>query len=351
MTEKNFITFTIPSSSHSSVSEGGDVGCVGDDDGMAGAASSTAYSTSALKIKIGEATIDDTNQGENETNTGFVMWPSAVMLSYWLQRHPSLVFGNNDDGDKITTHYPKGDIMELGAGCGLAGLTAATMMQNNKSSHPGRPRYDSNSSDNDDDDRVIFTDYNPAVLLNLRDNILLNDFDVDHEVYGLDWFDQQSSNNYDDDKGDGSSEHEDQDQSTWVDMNGISHKQVRLIIGADLMVCSNDADLVATTIDCALIEGGQAIILGADEYTRFGVRGFPDACRSVGLDVTVQENVLQSFFESSFNANAAKRHNDDASRTQEQQLIEELELGGYNQRSATFGHEFTMFTINKPFTP
>ena len=41
---------------------------------------------------------------------------------------------------------------------------------------------------------------------------------------------------------------------------------------------------------------------------------------------------------------------DDASEgdESEQQLMDELELGGYNQRAATLGHDFTMFTIDKP---
>ena len=48
------------------------------------------------------------------------------------------------------------------------------------------------------------------------------------------------------------------EENTWVDTDGKSHGQVRLIIGADLLVCSNDAELVAETIECALMEGGRA---------------------------------------------------------------------------------------------
>lgn len=110
------------------------------------------------------------------------------------------------------------------------------------------------------DDKVIFTDYNPAVLDNLRRNIILNDFTTSHKVLGLDWFDQQPSEDDDKDKGEEAVEKE---ENTWVDTDGTSHAQVRLILGADLIVCSNDADLVASTIDSALMEGGQAFILGA----------------------------------------------------------------------------------------
>ena len=254
-----------------------------------------------LQIRLHQATNEDENQGNNETNTGFVMWPSAVLLSHHLSNNPHILRGDDT---------PDGDIMELGAGCGLAGLTAATLMQND---------------DNISDDKVIFTDYNPAVLENLKRNIELNDFDVPHKVLGLDWFDQQPDEEDDVDTAE-------REENTWIDTDGVSHGQFRLIIGADLLVCSNDADLVAATIDSALMEGGRAVILGSDN--RFGVANFPDACREKGMSVIVDENILEA---------------NDTEGIQ-QQLMDSLELGGYNQRGCTTGHDFTMFTINKPIT-
>ena len=264
-----------------------------------------------LEIRLHQATDADDNQGSNETNTGFIMWPSAVMLAHHLSKNPDIWRGDDT---------PDGDIMEMGAGCGLAGLTAAALLQND------------DSGSNCNEDKVVFTDYNPAVLENLKRNITLNEFDVDHEVFGLDWFDQQPN-----EEGEEVVENEEIKSTTWVDMDGTSHGQFRLILGADLIVCSNDAELVATTIDCALMEGGQAIILGPSADARFGVGGFPDACRSLGLDVTVDENILES------NENSGV--GEDGSH---QQLLGELELGGFNQRASTYGHDFTMFTINKP---
>lgn len=187
---------------------------------------SSRTSESPLQILLHQAATKDENQGENETNTGFIMWPSAVMLSHYLSMNPHIVRGDDT---------PEGDIMELGAGCGLAGLTAATLMQNDGSTG---------------DDKVVFTDYNPAVLANLKRNIELNDFDAQHEVVSLDWFDQQP--------------HEDcadpveGEENTWVDMDGVLHGQFRLIIGADLLACTNDAELVAATIYRALMKGGRA---------------------------------------------------------------------------------------------
>ena len=285
-----------------------------------------------LQITLNQVSTTDTNQGNAETNTGFIMWPSAVMLSHHLTQNPEIVLGTNSDGD-VDTNSPEGNVLELGSGCGLAGLTAATLLENDGST-----------------DIVIFTDYNPSVLNNLRKNVELNKFDVDHQVCGLDWFDQQKQQSQENQESlegksttagyTGSTSTDDNEEerrssnNTWVDMDGIEHAQTRLIIGSDLIVCSNDADLVASTIDCALIEGGKAIILGADSSKRFGVRGFADSCRLLGLDVEVDENIWSST----------------EAEGNEQHLKEGLEYGGYNQRASTFGHDFTMFTINKPIT-
>jgi len=248
------------------------------------------------------------------------------MLSHHISKNPSIVLGDDNS--------PDGDVMELGAGCGLVGLTAATLLQNH--------------TDEDNDDKVIFTDYNPVVLENLQKNIDLNDFDVDHKVLGLDWFDQeehqeqQQQQQQSDDGSDTTGEETTTNTTTtttWVDVEGNEHAKVRLILGADLIVCTNDADLVASTIDSALIDGGKAFILGADQYTRFGVQNFPDACRQLGLKVTVHEDLLETNF-------AVAEEVD--GEVQQEQLMEELELGGYNQRAATMAHDFTFFHITKP---
>mmetsp|Transcript_7692 Transcript_7692/g.15707 ORF Transcript_7692/g.15707 Transcript_7692/m.15707 type:complete len:304 (-) Transcript_7692:1820-2731(-) len=276
------------------------------------------------KILLHQATNADEDQGLSETNTGFVMWPSAVMLSHHISKNPSIVLGDDNS--------PDGDVMELGAGCGLVGLTAATLLQNH--------------TDEDNDDKVIFTDYNPVVLENLQKNIDLNDFDVDHKVLGLDWFDQEEHQEQQQQQSDDGSDTTGEETTTnttttttWVDVEGNEHAQVRLILGADLIVCTNDADLVASTIDSALIDGGKAFILGADQYTRFGVQNFPDACRQLGLKVVVHEDLLETNFAIAEEVDG---------EVQQEQLMEELELGGYNQRAATMAHDFTFFHITKP---
>ena len=81
------------------------------------------------------------------------------------------------------------------------------------------------------------------------------------------------------------------------------------------------------------------VILGPSSDKRFGVANFPDACREKGLSVVVDEDILES------NETSGKYE-----KETHQQLINSLELGGYNQRACTTGHDFTMFTINKPIT-
>lgn len=68
---------------------------------------------------------------------GYVMWSAAVILARWLHAHPEAVRGKR--------------VLEVGAGLGLCGLVAA--------------RHAS---------AVLYTDFNPAVLRNLRHNVELN---------------------------------------------------------------------------------------------------------------------------------------------------------------------------------
>jgi len=328
------LTFSIPSG-------GGGGGNDTDNDGSTPSGNRSSF---PLTIRLHQATNIDTDQGENETNTGFVTWPAAVMLAHYLNSHPIIVL--NGDSSR-----PRGNIMELGSGCGLAGLTAARMLDERGLRVQQRQQQQQQSSSSaavcvNINDRVIFTDYNPACLVNLRRNMILNKLNSIHEVLGLDWFDQKMTPLLQVSKGIGSSSSSSNDNNnnnnnnTWIDMDGALHSQCRLIIGADLIVCSNDAALVASTINCALLEGGQAIILGADKYTRFGVCSFPEACRDLGLLVTVQEDMLES------------RNNDNVDDIASTRLLmDTLVVGGYHRGSQSYGYDFTLFTINKPIAP
>jgi predicted TPR repeat methyltransferase len=111
-------------------------------------------------------------------------------------------------------------------------------------------------------------------------------------------------------------------------MDGRSQPQVPLIVAADILAYSNDATLVADTLQMALIEGGQAFILGPEERYRFGVAGFSDACESVGLEV-IEASI--SAFDTVY---------------QQDQLLRDIEqTEGFKEES---GYKFTMFQIVKP---
>jgi predicted nicotinamide N-methyase len=248
-------------------------------------------------------------------DTGLVMWPSSVMLARYLTEHPSVI-----------CDCP-GDILELGAGCGLVGLTAARLLQ----------RYDDDVINRLDvhDDRshkstVIMTDYNHSARDNLERNARLNNLDDYTSVNGLDFFDQnlyvENSETLEDDVSD---DRVDSFSTTWMDMDGNRQPQVPLILAADIIGYSNDAQMVAITLQVALIEGGQAFILGATEGFRFGVEGFSDACKSVGLEV-IESNISAI----------------DTIHQQQDMLFRDIEqTGGFKTES---GYAFTMFQIVKP---
>ena len=258
-----------------------------------------------------------TSEKETETHdVGYVMWPSSVMLARMITENPKLVL------DHATSC-----ILELGAGCGLVGLTAATLLKNHNEEESKEDEVidddaiDSTSS-------VIFTDYLPEILENIERNILLNDLNVHctTKVAGLDFFDQPGNDD---------SEY-DSSQPNWIDMEGAKRPQVSLILAADVLCYSNDAINVANTIYAGLIDGGKAIVVSADDNKRFGVAGFPDACRNAGLEIDVTRS--NSSVDSSSSNNSEK----------DAELLDN-DLGqtvGYRNHN----YKFLIFTITKPIS-
>lgn len=242
---------------------------------------------------------------------GFVMWPSSVLLARWILQHPSTV----------TEYSTKGDILELGAGCGLVGLAVASMIRCNQDNPDEAKTGDST----DINVPIHLTDYSPAVLQNLRENIKLNGLeDTGVTVSGLDFFDQPGNC-------DAPKLHidkEDQDQG-WIDMAGKKRPQVGLILASDIIVYSNDALMVANTIEAALAPGGKAIVVSAGPQLRFGVGGFQEACENIGLEVTMTEFVADHF--------------EKEARTDTEFLTQDLEqTSGYKS-----GYKMLMFSICK----
>ena len=264
---------------------------------------------------------------ENITHdVGHVMWPSSILLSRWLAENPDTVLNSKNKR-----------IVELGAGCGLVGLTVAAMLHRQHHEQDqtfGEGNNDTTSSFSSSSmaaapssSSVVLTDYLPKVISNLRMNLELNGLSEFGSAAGLDFFDQPG-NHGDDDYGSNGmfgggyfglhhdtqsqkeevaeAEHQPQQQNNvadtesssgsnedddeapkdgWFDMTGRRHPQVDLVLAADILCYSNDATMVANTLQSALVEGGQAVLVSGDESIRFGAASFPDACRRAGLNM------------------------------------------------------------------
>lgn len=249
-----------------------------------------------LELLVHPVTTGQTEQHD----VGFVMWPSSVVLSRYIANHPSLVLEEN------------GNILELGAGCGLVGLTAARLLQQQKQQQPGKTESAAAEK------KVIFTDYNPTVLKNISRNVRLNDLGQFTSVTGLDFCDQITREEV--------VESDSADDAGWIDMEGQHQPQVGLILAADVICYSNDATMVADTIKAALIKGGTAIVVSADENRRFGVEHFPEACYQAGLEVETTHIV------------ADKKG---TSNDEEDMLVDDLQ----NTTGFTEGYNLIMFTI------
>jgi predicted nicotinamide N-methyase len=172
------------------------------------------------------------------------MWPSAVALSRWLVSNP----------DEVRNK----DVLELGAGCGLVGLVAARI--NSKESSGDEIQQEKGS--------FTLTDFNDVVVKNIQQNIALNGLGDIAQGAGLDFYEQNV------------------DLDGWKDTNGVQHKQVDLVLAADIICQKEDAFAAARSMFCALRDGGKAIVVSADSKHRFGVECFQEACRQLGLRVS-----------------------------------------------------------------
>lgn len=182
-----------------------------------------------------------TERQSAQEDVGFVMWPSAVALSRWLVSNPQVVKGRT--------------VLELGAGCGLTGLVAATLSP----SH------------------VILSDFNPKVLENLERNIVLNNASSTRAI-GLDFYQQSGQSTI----------------RSWIDVNGNNCPAVDVVLAADMICQPDDAVAAAKTIHDALLPNGVAIVICADAKHRFGVDCFERECQKVGLKVQVS-NVAELY--------------------------------------------------------
>lgn len=141
-------------------------------------------------------------------------------------------------------------ILELGAGCGLAGLVAAVT-------------FDCN---------VILSDFNRRVLRNLERNVQLNELQ-NCQVIGFDFANLETT-----------------ETGSFFDMDGNPHEPVDWILGADIICQASDAHNIATTMHRLLKTNAQAWLVSATADHRFGVDQLVSACTSTpGLEVKVTD--------------------------------------------------------------
>jgi predicted nicotinamide N-methyase len=265
-----------------------------------------------------------TDRQSAQDDVGFVMWPSAVVLSSWLLDHPSLLVDVNVDMDvdvdvsqeRMDSSETEGDIrvgvrsnthrhkriLEIGSGCGLTGLVAARIVENHQQSIMATKEGAVAESHEEDSEiqhhrrsstPVILSDFNHKVLTNIDKNIQLNGLGKVAKPFHLDFYSQQGTNCNGGWKGselkrtlDSSSSSFEKDVEYPSDHADTNQPAVDLILAADTICKPSDAVAVANTIYDALVPGGEAIVVSANAEHRFGVDIFEDECKRVGLEVT-----------------------------------------------------------------
>ena len=175
-----------------------------------------------------------------QADVGYLMWPSAIVLSRWLLSNTHLLI------DKT--------ILEIGAGCGLVGILAATVVKHS-----------------DKTNQVVITDVNNVVLDNISRNIRLNDVSSVASVAKLDFYRQTGDNH----------------TGRWVGGEIEEYfEPVDIVLAADIICQPEDAVAAAKTIYDALVPGGVAYVVCANEKHRFGVGKFAGECEARKLRVS-----------------------------------------------------------------
>jgi predicted nicotinamide N-methyase len=184
--------------------------------------------------------VSNTRQTSQE-DVGFVMWPSSIVLSLYISRHADL--------------FAHRTVLELGAGCGLTGMVAGRV--------PGVKS-------------VTSTDYNDAVLENLRANVLINDLESVVTPRVLDFYQQRGTSN-----------------SGWLP----DGEPVDVVIAADVICKDSDAGAAARSVHDCLKSGGRAYVVSGTGEHRFGVDLFNARCKELGLKITTVKQTVEDILE------------------------------------------------------
>ncbi len=238
-----------------------------------------------------------------QVDVGFVMWPSAIVLSRWLVSNPLILTETATKDEERGEVYKRAPscttILELGAGCGLVGITAARIvketLQKKKEEEMGeRELCEQSGQQQRMRSSVIITDVNDLVLENISRNIDLNDVVSLASVSKLDFYAQTGcsylgkwipsvriQNTMNTGLADAS--------STDVENDNIVRDPVDVILAADIICQPEDAVAASKTIYDALRPGGRAIVVCATAEHRFGVEIFESECEQRGLAVATAD--------------------------------------------------------------
>ena len=236
-----------------------------------------------------------------QVDVGFVMWPSAIVLSRWLISNPHiLVTTTMMDGGMGCIHNNASctTILELGAGCGLVGITAARIIKDSRNKIEEDNREGELCDESGQQQRtqpiVIITDVNDLVLENISRNIDLNDVASLASVSKLDFYAQTGCNYMG--KWISSARIHNAVNSELVDTSSTnvenedrSQDPVDVILAADIICQPEDAIAASKTIYDALRPGGIGYVVCANAEHRYGVEIFESECIQRGLAVTTTD--------------------------------------------------------------
>lgn len=241
------------------------------------------YSKDGITVLINQVT----DRQSAQKDVGFVMWPSAVVLSRWLVSNPTELHGKT--------------VLELGAGCGLTGLVAARIVQDCKTKQQQQEKIEVTSSSVTEGTKecnsgnVILSDFNETVVKNLKGNIDLNDLSGTAIAEGLDFYQQDPYGN------------------GRLTIDGVKHTDLAdIILAADVICQPEDAFAAARSIAASLREGGKAIVVSADSKHRFGVEKVEEACQTVGSLSIVSKLSVEDYL---CNSNSNDSKDEDMEKT------------------------------------
>ena len=293
--------------------------------------SSSGYNKDGITILINQVT----DRQSAQKDVGFVMWPSAVVLSRWLVSNPKELHGKT--------------VLELGAGCGLTGLVAAKIIQDFKHREVNElslseteaptaptaaattavPTTTTSSAATatapSNFGSVILSDFNKTVVKNLKGNIGLNDLNEIATAEGLDFYQQ-------DPNGKGRLTTDGVQRTDDLDLADV-------ILAADVICQPEDAFAAARSIASALREGCKAIVVSADSKHRFGVEKLEEACKTVGSLSILSKSNVDDYLYNNNNNNNNNRDSDADSISRDDDM----------EKTSGFVHgmTLTMYTIQK----